>query len=171
MAIRRTATAGMVGDTSLYNIDGTCVTKSGFTKGVGFAVGIEKGADTVGAAASVDGYKVLTLPALDNVYGVLVRSHYESPRGVYGGAAASQFDYDIANVMTHGRIWMVTGLTTAPVAGSAVTLGSDGSATSGGTITTGWTFTGGYQAINAAEAQPGGPAGGYALAEVQVIQK
>lgn len=162
MAIRRQATAGMVADTSLYNIDGACVTNGGITRNVGTAVGVLK--TDVGAQALVDGHKVLIAPAADNVYGVLVKSHYESPKGTYGGAAGDVDNFSVANVMTHGRIWMATSLSEAPAFGSAVTVEANGLATSGGTLTTNWTFAGGFQAADVAS-------GEQALVEVQVIQK
>lgn len=155
MAIRRQATAGMVADASLYNIDGACVTSSALERNVGTAVGV---------GSVVDGHKVLVAPASGNVYGVLVKSHYESPRGSYGGVAGNVDNFSVSNVMTHGRIWMVTSLSTAPAFGSAVTVDANGLATSGGTLTTNWTFAGGFQAADAASGEP-------ALVEVQVIQK
>lgn len=156
MAIRRQATAGMIADTSLYNIDGACVMSTGVVQGVGYAVGV--------GSVDTDGHKVLVSAVADNVYGVLVKSHYESPRGSYGGVVGDIDNFQVANVMTHGRIWMVTGLSSAPAFGSAVTIGTDGSATSGGAVTTNWTFAGGYQAADAVSGEP-------ALVEVQVIQK
>lgn len=155
MAIRRQATAGMVADTSLYNIDGACVTSSALVRNVGTAVGV---------GSVVDGHKVLVAPESGNVYGVLVKSHYESPRGSYGGAVGNVDNFSVANVMTHGRIWMATSLSEAPAFGSAVTVEANGLATSGGTLTTNWTFAGGFQAADAASGEP-------ALVEVQVIQK
>lgn len=155
MAIRRQATAGMVADTSLYNIDGACVTSSALVRNVGTAVGV---------GSVVDGHKVLVAPATGNVYGVLVKSHYESPRGSYGGAVGNVDNFSVSNVMTHGRIWMATSLSAAPAFGSAVTVDANGLATSGGTLTTNWTFAGGFQAADAVSGEP-------ALVEVQVIQK
>lgn len=155
MAIRRQATAGMVADTSLYNIDGACVTSSALVRNVGTAVGV---------GSVVDGHKVLVAPATGNVYGVLVKSHYESPKGTYGGAAGDVDNFSVANVMTHGRIWMATSLSEAPAFGSAVTVDANGLATSSGTLTTNWTFAGGFQAADAVSGEP-------ALVEVQVIQK
>ncbi|AAZ29278.1 JK_28P [Escherichia phage Jk06] len=107
---------------------------------------------------------MLVAPASGNVYGVLVRSHYESPKGTYGGSAGDVDNFSVSNVMTHGRIWMATSLSAAPAFGSAVTVDANGLATSGGTLTTNWTFAGGFQAADAASGEP-------ALVEVQVIQK
>lgn len=160
MAIRRQATAGMVADTSLYNIDGACVTSSAFVRNVGTAVGV---------GSVVDGHKVLVAPASGNVYGVLVKSHYESPRGSYGGAVGNVDNFSVANVMTHGRIWMATSLSTAPAFGSAVSVapgdGSVSASDASGAIATNWTFAGGYQAAAPEQGEQ------FALVEVQVIQK
>lgn len=167
MVIRRQATAGMVADTSLYNIDGACVTNGGITRNVGTAVGVLK--TGVGAQSLVDGHKVLIAPATGNVYGVLVKSHYDSPKGTYGGAAGDVDNFSVANVMTHGRIWMVTSLTAAPEFGSAVSVspgdGSVSASDAAGAIATNWTFAGGYQAAAPAQGEQ------FALVEVQVIQK
>lgn len=156
MAIRRQATAGMVADTSLYNIDGACVTSSLRQQSVGTAVGV---------GSVVDGHKVLVAATAENVYGVLVKSHYESPRGTYGATTAGDIEeFQVANVMTHGRIWMVANPEVTPVFGGPVFLGTDGSVATSGVATT-WSFAGGFQPAGSdATAQP-------ALVEVQLTQK
>lgn len=147
MAIRQVALAGMVSDTSLYNIDGACV--------VGGADAIQVGrAVSVTTAQPVDGHKVVernnTAP-----YGVVVRSHYETP----DGTARVQ---EAVNVMTHGRIWMIAADAVTPVFGQVVNIASDGSVGVAGTATA-WKFAGGV--IDKA-ANPDG----FKLVEVQVLQ-
>ena len=147
MAIRQVATAGMISDTSLYNIDGACV--------VGGAVPIEVGrAVSVTTAEPVDGHKVVertnTAP-----YGVVVRSHYETPDGTARVNEA-------VNVLTHGRIWMIAAEAVTPVFGQVVSIASDGSVGTTGTATA-WKYAGG---VIEAAANPDG----YKLVEVQVLQ-
>ncbi|MCF0178626.1 MAG: hypothetical protein HUJ97_00070 [Bacteroidales bacterium] len=154
MAIRRQATVGMVADTSLYNIDGACVTDSGFVRQVGTAVGV---------SSVVDGHKVLVAATAQNAYGVLVKSHYESPKGTYGGVVGDIDNYQVANVMTHGRIWMLANPAVVPVFGGQVFLGSDGSVAASG-IATNWTFAGGSQPADSVSGEP-------ALVEVQITQR
>lgn len=158
MAIRRQATAGMIADTSLYNIDGACAMSSGLVRQVGTAVGV---------SSVVDGHKVLSAPSAESVYGVLVKSHYESPKGTYGGAAGDIDDYQVANVMTHGRIWVQTSLDAAPAFGSAVTVNAAGIASStaaGAADFALGTAAGGFQAADAVSGEP-------AIVEVQLLQK
>lgn len=161
MAIRRQATAGMVADTSLYNIDGACVTDSGFVRAVGTAVGVKAG-------VAVDGYKVLVAPSETvPVYGVLVKSHYESPKGTYGGAVGDIDNYQVANVMSHGRIWVQTSLTAQPAFGTALTVNAAGVASAAAASATNFalgTAAGGFQPADAQSNEP-------ALVEVQLLQK
>lgn len=154
MAIRRQATAGMIADTSLYNIDGACVTSSALVRQAGAAVGV---------GSVVDGHKVLVAATAANCYGVLVKSHYESPKGTYGGVSGDIEEYQVANVMTHGRIWMLANSAVVPVFGGQVFLGSDGSVAATG-IATNWTFAGGSQPADAVSGEP-------ALVEVQLTQR
>lgn len=158
MAIRRQATAGMIADTSLYNIDGACAMSSGLVRQVGTAVGV---------SSVVDGHKVLSAPSAESVYGVLVKSHYESPKGTYGGASGDIDDYQVANVMTHGRIWVQTSLGAAPAFGSAITVNAAGIASSTDADSSNFalgTAAGGFQAADSASGEP-------ALVEVQLLQK
>ncbi|WVX93054.1 hypothetical protein [Escherichia phage BUCT-XGG-1] len=158
MAIRRQATAGMIADTSLYNIDGACAMSSSLVRQVGTAVGV---------SSVVDGHKVLAAPSAESVYGVLVKSHYESPKGTYGGAAGDIDNYQVANVMTHGRIWVQTSLDAAPAFGSAITVNASGIASStvaGAADFALGTAAGGFQAADAVSGEP-------ALVEVQLLQK
>lgn len=162
MAIRRQATAGMVADTSLYNIDGACVTAAGAVVRVGRAVGV------VGNGAELDyQHKVVGFPITEgNALGVAVRSSYESPLGTYGGAASSVDNRSPINVMTAGRIWMETEIAAGdlPAFGTALSVvAATGMAALTGIATT-WTFAGGYQPADSVSGES-------ALIEVQVKQK
>lgn len=164
MAIRSVALAGMVADTSLYNIDGACVV--GGDKDTRINVGVAVG---VTSAQPVDGHKVVAATGITaaNILGVVVRSHYETPDGQARGL-------DAVNVMTAGRIWVRTDIEAASdvVFGAPVKV----SATTGivqkeGAVETGWTFAGGFISNTAtADGKQNLSADG-ALVEVQVKQK
>lgn len=170
MAIRSVALAGMVADTSLYNIDGACVV--GGAAGSSINVGV---AVSVTTAPAIDGHKVVTAVNEEgSAYGVVVRSHYETP----DGTAKAQ---EAVNVMTAGRIWVraaeaITAANRAvgkPVFVNAAGLVVDAAAAAAGVFTTGWTFAGGY--IEAATADGKMPTQNDSvdgiLVEVQVKQK
>ncbi|HBM2054216.1 TPA: hypothetical protein LUK65_003724 [Escherichia coli] len=166
MAIRSVALAGMVADTSLYNIDGACVVGGDTAIPVGVAVKVS----TLQPLA--DGHKSVTATGItaNSAYGVVVRSHYETQDGTAKAKEA-------VNVMTAGRIWMRTNLKVAPSLGTAVLVNSDGvvvASTADDGVATGWTFAGGFiPAKTAADAMP--PTQGDSvdgpLVEVQVKQK
>lgn len=157
MAIRSVALAGMVSDTSLYNIDGACVVGGSDAIPVGTVVGVT-------SAQPVDGNKVVAATGItaDNVLGVVVRSHYETP----DGTAKVQ---EAVNVMTAGRIWVRTSLTEAPTFGAPVLVSANGLVEEAGAVATGWTFAGGYIANTGTDPQNLSVDG--ALVEVQVKQK
>lgn len=161
MAIRSVALAGMVSDTSLYNIDGACVVGGAAPIPVGTFVGVT-------SAQSVDGHKVVGLPVVTGSavkpYGVVVKSHYETP----GGTARVN---EAVNVMTHGRIWVRTTLEAAPVFGSKVYVNASGvvvAKAAGTTWETGFTFAGGYIKNKGTDPQALSVDG--ALVEVQLTQ-
>ncbi|AQN32371.1 hypothetical protein HOR63_gp64 [Escherichia phage vB_EcoS_CEB_EC3a] len=162
MAIRSVALAGMVSDTSLYNIDGACVVGGATAIPAGTVVGVT-------AAQPVDGHKVVGLPAVTGTpvkpYGVVVKSHYETPDGTARVNEA-------VNVMTHGRIWVRTSLTSAPAFGAPVLVSKKGLVEEAGAVATGWTFAGGYVSAYAGGADPikQGESVDGALVEVQLIQ-
>lgn len=166
MAIRSVALAGMVADTSLYNIDGACVV--GGDKDTRILVGT---AVKVSPEPAIDGHKIVVASGIlaNQAVGVVVRSHYETPDGSARGLEA-------VNVMTAGRIWMRTTLTAAPAFGSPVLVNATGvvvADAAGGGVATGWTFAGGYiAAATAAGAMPtqNDSVDGI-LVEVQVKQK
>lgn len=161
MAIRSVALAGMVSDTSLYNIDGACVVGGSDPINVGVAV-------SVTTEPAIDGHKIVTAanvaydPATGTgPLGVVVRSHYETPDGV----ARAQ---EAVNVMTAGRIWMRTTLTAAPTFGAPVLVNAEGVVADAG-VATGWSFAGGFIPNTGTKPQELSVDG--ALVEVQVKQK
>lgn len=166
MAIRSVALAGMVADTSLYNIDGACVVGGTAAIPVGTFVGVT-------TAQPVDGHKVVDLPAVTGTpvkpYGVVVKSHYETPDGTARVNEA-------VNVMTHGRIWVRTTLAAAPAFGSKVFVNASGivvAEAAGTTWETGFTFAGGYAsayANNGSDPIKQGESYDGAIVEVQLIQ-
>lgn len=160
MAIRSVALAGMVSDTSLYNIDGACVVGGAAAIPVGTVVGVT-------SAQPVDGHKVVAATGItaDNVLGVVVRSHYETPDGTARVNEA-------VNVMTAGRIWVRTTLTAAPTFGAPVSVSATGTVVDEGTadaIVTNWSFAGGFIPNTGTKPQELSVDG--ALVEVQVKQK
>ena len=151
MKTRSIALAGMISDTSLYNVDGACA--------VGGVAAIPAGtAVLVSTAEPVDGHKIVAATGItaNTAYGVVVRSHYETPDG-------SARPLEAVNVLSAGRIWMRSDLEAAPAFGSAVSVTEAGIASSTG-VATGWSYAGGFVA---AAANPDG----VALVEVQVKQK
>ena len=157
MAIRSVALAGMISDTSLYNIDGACVVGGATAIPVGTVVKFT-------TAQPVDGHKIVEASGLvtGNALGVVVRSHYETPDGTARVNEA-------VNVMTHGRIWVRSGLTSAPTFGAPVLVSATGLVEDSGAVETGWTFAGGYIANTGTDPQNLSVDG--ALVEVQVKQK
>jgi hypothetical protein len=163
MTIRFAATAGMLSDTSLYNIDGACVMGTvAAPVQVGSFVSVTRDTAPAGVIGGSGQYKVLAAAATEAAaYGVLVRSSYESETGAYVSQSP-------ANVLSAGRIWAraTAAVTAATVIGAAVTI-VNGEVTALGaaaaTAGTRITFAGGY--IPAAESPDGVP-----LVEVQVRQ-
>lgn len=157
MAIRNVALAGMISDTSLYNIDGACVVGGAAAIPVGTAVRVSS------VKPLTDGHKSVVASGIapNAAFGVVVRSSYETPDGNALAKAA-------VNVLTSGRIWMRTTLTEAPNFGTAVLVNSDGVVTTDG-VGTGWTFAGGFIANTGTDPQNLSVDG--ALVEVQVKQK
>lgn len=157
MAIRSVALAGMVSDTSLYNIDGACVVGGAAPIPVGTVVKFT-------TAQPVDGHKIVEATGLTtgNVLGVVVRSHYETPDGTARVNEA-------VNVMTAGRIWVRSSLTSAPTFGAPVLVSATGLVEDSGAVATDWTFAGGYIKNTGTDPQDISVDG--ALVEVQVKQK
>lgn len=157
MAIRSVALAGMISDTSLYNIDGACVVGGSDAIPVGTVVKFT-------TAQPVDGHKIVEATGLTtgNALGVVVRSHYETPDGTARVNEA-------VNVMTHGRIWVRSSLTSAPTFGAPVLVSATGLVEDSGAVATDWTFAGGYIKNTGTDPQDLSVDG--ALVEVQVKQK
>ena len=165
MAIRSVALAGMISDTSLYNIDGACVVGGSDAIPVGTFVGVT-------SAQTVDGHKVVGLPVVTGSgvkpYGVVVKSHYETPDGT---ARANE----AVNVMTHGRIWVRTTLAAAPAFGDKVYVNASGVVAAKAATTTwetGYKFAGGFLSGYVSGSDPIKQGQSYdgALVEVQLIQ-
>ena len=157
MAIRSVALAGMISDTSLYNIDGACV--------VGGTTAIPAGTVVKFTTAQpVDGHKIVEATGLTtgNALGVVVRSHYDTPDGTARVNEA-------VNVMTNGRIWVRSSLTSAPTFGAPVLVSESGLVEDSGAVATDWTFAGGYIKNTGTDPQDLSVDG--ALVEVQVKQK
>ena len=157
MAIRSVALAGMISDTSLYNIDGACVV--GGTNAIPAGTVVK-----FSTAQPVDGHKIVEATGLTtgNALGVVVRSHYETPDGTARVNEA-------VNVMTHGRIWVRSSLTSAPTFGAPVLVSATGLVEDSGAVATDWTFAGGYIKNTGTDPQDLSVDG--ALVEVQVKQK
>ena len=124
---RNKACAGMIADTSLYNVDGTCC--AGVDKlPVGIFVVLDK------TLKVVDGHKVVTnvvdtAAANPQIIGATIMSHAYSPEGVYDEGSA-------VNVATHGRVWMLCdkALTDADKAwGASISINAKGEVVKAGT--------------------------------------
>lgn len=128
------ALPGMVADTSKYNIDGACVVNKGDVF-VGAAVHVVH-------AQAVDGHKLVKAMEASKVpYGVAIRSHWQTVN------SQNQMVYEeggAINVMTSGRVWMLSKSEEAPTFGTAVKLDVDGQEKSDGEIETTWTYAGGW---------------------------
>jgi len=128
---RAKAYAGMIADTSLYNVDGTCAAEKDIKVGVAVALSPTGGV--------VDGHKVVvdTIAEDSAIVGVTVMSHAYSPEGVYEEGSAT-------NVLTHGRAWVLCekALTEANRAfGKFVSFNTNGVAADTGTETL-YSYTG-----------------------------
>lgn len=131
---RDIAVPGQIADTSLYNIDGTCVAEGDIKTGVLVA--------STGVVSS--GHKVVktATAAGDTIVGIAQFSQAYSPEGQYDDESA-------ANVMTHGRIWALADATVTEADcafGSFVTFTATGTVAKGdsGVIKTGYKHTGEY---------------------------
>ena len=147
---RDIAVAGQIADTSLYNIDGTCVAEGDIKAGVLVA--------SIGAVSN--GHKVVkpATAASDVIVGIAQFSQAYSPEGKYDDESA-------VNVMTHGRIWAIADddVTAADCAfNSFVTFTAEGVVAKGdaGVIKTAYRHTGEHTKN----------ADGTVLVKVQVLQ-
>lgn len=125
------ALPGQVSDTSAYNIDGACVLEDGEIL-VGVAVQVKE--------VDALGHKVMK-PMADGgtPYGVAIRSHFQTT------SKDGRMIYEVGsgiNVMSAGRVWMVSEDTQAQTFGAPVKLTVEGKVKSDGAVVTGWTYTG-----------------------------
>lgn len=129
------ALPGQVSDTSAYNIDGACVLDGDVNILVGVAV-------QHGGVDSMGNKKVKPMASEGKAYGVAIRSHFQTT------SASGRMMYEAGggiNVMTEGRVWMVTKDETAPAYKTAIKLADDGEVdTNSGTIETDWVATGDF---------------------------
>lgn len=125
------ALPGQVSDTSAYNIDGACVLEDGEIL-VGVAVQVKE--------VDALGHKVMKPMAGGGTpYGVAIRSHFQTT------SKDGRMIYEVGsgiNVMSAGRVWMVSEDTQAQTFGTPVKLTVDGKVKSDGDVVTGWTYTG-----------------------------
>lgn len=147
---RDQAYAGMIADTSLYNVDGTCAANPAVTTPIKVGVAV-----SVLSVQPIEGHKVVDVAKADTVpYGVTVMSHAYSPKGEYEPGCAT-------NVLSHGRIWIVSDDATAPVFGHYVKIvPGTGHAAAAGTLSTEWQYTGEFLKLK----------DGSYIAKIQVLQ-
>lgn len=164
---------GALGDSSEYNIDATCVVEE---HDVEYSVDSRNSVygeilcgKIVHVSRIVDGYKEISSSfevrqnggskVTDIAYGVAFSNPlatYRDPQGKLGYAPGEPI-----SVVTHGRVWVLTELPTAPTPQSDVYVTERGYASNEGQIEVwGWTFTGRYERY----------AEGYHIVEVQVKQ-
>ena len=148
---RAKAYAGMIADTSLYNVDGACAA-DGVIK-VGRLLAVSE-------VQAVEGHKVVKV-ATDGslpLIGVSIMSHAYSANGEYEDGIA-------VNVLTHGRVWVP--IVKASLVeddysyGKQVLFNSDGVVARDGSIATGYKFTG--QKLPSDDAT-------YDLVQIQLLQ-
>lgn len=138
-AVMSRALPGQVSDTSAYNIDGACVLNSDNGKPILVGVAVEHG------GVDAKGNKIIKpiSSGADHAYGVAIRSHFqttgENGRMVY-------VDGSGINVMTEGRVWMLSKDSVAPQYDTPIKIESaTGFAdTASGDIETDWIATGDF---------------------------
>lgn len=155
------AIAGMISDTSAYNIDAACALSGNVDVLVGVAVQLD-------SVEAYQGHKVIKPMAASGVaFGVSVRSHYQLQNNKNDNQAYYEAGGAI-NVMTAGRIWVLSKDTTAPAFGAAVKFDVDGKQKADGAIVTNWTYAGGFVKLKG-KASDGSQ--DLQLVEIQLIQK
>lgn len=132
------ALPGQVSDTSAYNIDGACVLNT--TDGLPIFVGV---AVQHGGVDAMGNKIIKPVEQGKAAYGVAIRSHFqttsENGRMVYENNSG-------INVMTEGRVWMISKEETAPVYDTPIKIDHDTGRvdTANGTIETDWIATGDF---------------------------
>lgn len=143
--------AGMIADTSLYNIDGTCV--ADIDTPIARLLAVKD-------VQPIEGHKVVVVAkdASLPIIGVGIMSHAYSPAGVYEAGIA-------VNVMTHGRVWVPVVKAGFAVEDAAfdklVSFNADGVVAKGGAVKTSYKFTGEYHKSDDPT---------YDLVKIQVLQ-
>lgn len=132
------AMPGMRSDSTLQNTDGCCAAQSPIKPGYVVA--------TVSVSNNASVVKQLSAETDTTIKGIARFSHTGCVTGQYESG-------DAVNVMTFGRIWAVTTLTSAPTPSSnvqAITSGNDAGkvASTGGVAVAGWSFTGRFTSFN-----------------------
>lgn len=147
------ALPGQISDTSAYNVDGACVLTT--TDGLPILVGVAVQHDGVDAWGNK---KMKPFSgAGSKAYGVAIRSHFQT---VDNNGRASYENGGGINVMTEGRVWMLSREDSAPAYGAPVKLEQDSGVVDldSGQIETNWITTGDFTKF-----------GDLPLVEVQVL--
>lgn len=145
------ALPGQVSDTSAYNIDGACVLDGDAGSTIYVGVGVQHG------RVSASGEKLIkAMAASGNAYGVAIRSNFQTTskdgRMVYEAGSG-------INVMTKGRVWMLSVESKAPAFKKPIKLNNSGQVDlTSGLIETTWIATGDFTEFQ-----------GLKLVEVQLV--
>lgn len=132
---------GVLGDSSLYNIDGCCFTSDEHD---GVLVG-----KIVTVKSITDGYKEISdvFSANTLAYGVAFRTHINTNMDDEGYMV--YLPGDPINVISKGRAWVLSQtVNMQPNFGDPVKVGTDGFAVKDGFEIAGWHYTGGWQKWN-----------------------
>ena len=146
------ALPGQVSDTSAYNIDGACVLDGDAGSTIYVGVGVQHG-----GVISASGEKLIkAMAASGNAYGVAIRSNFQTTskdgRMVYEAGSG-------INVMTKGRVWMLSAESKAPAFKIPIKLNDSGQVDlTSGLIETTWIATGDFTEFQ-----------GLKLVEVQLV--
>lgn len=149
------ALPGQVSDTSRYNIDGACVFNPESTQPQFIACGVAVKVGTVDSDGVKEIKPISGGAAGQKAYGVAIRSHFATTTR---GNEMVYTPGDGINVMTAGRVWMVTDNKELAVSfgGTVYIDPKDGTCTNDGDdssnkITTSWTYTGSKTTVKGAK--------------------
>lgn len=137
---QKVAFAGMLADTSLLQVDGATAAESAI--GIGRPVVVTRGDNSTKVVRGMTASDISSLAG--KLIGITLHSHYAAVTGRYEAG-------DAVNVVRIGRVWAVSGLAAAPVAGTPVRIVVGGTPavasvnTAGGTVVPGWSFTGAFE--------------------------